>query len=138
MARGGPVKRTHTVSVRLTPEERVAWDELRAAAGRRELGAWVRDVVNDVVAGHGAPGALDAAGQAGRGTSLVTPPVRAVPGGPRVVPEVNRDAYRQLVGVAGNLNQVARRLNAGGQLADGELSAVLVAVRAAARGVQGR
>jgi hypothetical protein len=40
--------------------------------------------------------------------------------------------------VAGNLNQVARRLNAGGQLAEGELSAVLVAVRAAARGVQGR
>lgn len=37
MARGGPVKRTHTVSVRLTPEERAAWDELRAAAGRREL-----------------------------------------------------------------------------------------------------
>jgi len=140
MARGGPVKRTHTVSVRLTPEERAAWDELRAAAGRRELGAWVRDVVNDVVAGHGAAGA---AGQAtGReGVSRGTPPMspaRAVPGGPRVVPEVNHDAYRQLVGVAGNLNQVARRLNAGGQLADGELSAVLVAVRAEARGVQGR
>ena len=136
MARGGPVKRTHTVSVRLTPEERAAWDELRAAAGRRELGAWVRDVVNDVVAGHGAAGQA-AGGEAGTRAPPVVP-VRAVPGGPRVVAEVNRDAYRQLVGVAGNLNQVARRLNAGGQLAEGELSAVLVAVRAAARGVQGR
>jgi hypothetical protein len=137
MARGGPVKRTHTVSVRLTPDERAGWDELRTAAGRRELGAWVRDVVNDVVAG-----AAEAAGDEA-GTREVTgvprgTPVRAVPGGPRIVPEVNRDAYRQLVGVAGNLNQVARRLNAGGQLAEGELSAVLVAVRAAARGVQGR
>jgi len=144
MARGGLVKRTHTVSVRLTPEERAAWDELRAAAGRRELGAWVRDVVNDVVAGHGAAGAAEAAGQAAggeAGTRASPPPPsagRAVPGGPRVVAEVNRDAYRQLVGVAGNLNQVARRLNAGDQLAEGELSAVLVAVRAAARGVQGR
>jgi len=57
---------------------------------------------------------------------------------PRVVSEVNQDAYRQLVGVAANLNQVARRLNAGGELAGGELAAVLVVVRAAARAVQGR
>ena len=95
MARGGPVKRTHTVSVRLTPDERAAWDELRTAAGRRELGAWVRDVVNDIVAGHEAAGAPDVAGQtAGRegGTRGVTSvprgtpppatsPARAVPGG---------------------------------------------------------
>ena len=126
MARGGLVKRTHTVSVRLTPDERASWDGLRVAAGRRELGAWVRDVVNDVAAGHRPAGA--AGGQ----------PARAVPGGPRVVPEVNQDAYRQLVGVAANLNQVARRLNAGGELAGGELAAVLVAVREAARAVQGR
>lgn len=130
MTRGGPVKRTHTVSVRLTPDERAAWDELRLAAGRRELGAWVRDVVNDVVAGQ----RPSTAGEQQPATS----PLRAVPGGPRVVAEVNRDAYRQLVGVASNLNQVARRLNAGGQLAGGELSAVLVLVRAAARAVQGR
>ncbi len=123
MARGGPVKRTHTVSVRLTPDERASWDGLRVAAGRRELGAWVRDVVNDVAAGQ-EPGRTEAA--------------RGVPGGPRVVPEVNQDAYRQLVGVAANLNQVARRLNAGGELAAGELAAVLVAVREAARAVQGR
>ena len=125
MARGGPVKRTHTVSVRLTPDERAAWDGLRVAAGRRELGAWVRDVVNDVAAGQEPAGA---GGQSARG----------VPGGPRVVSEVNQDAYRQLVGVAANLNQVARRLNAGGELAAGELAAVLVVVREAARAVQGR
>ena len=128
MARGGPVKRTHTVSVRLTPDERAAWDELRTSAGRRELGAWVRDVVNDVVAAQGPA----------RAAAAPAPAPRAVPGGPRVVPEVNRDAYRQLVGVAANVNQIARRLNAGGQLAGGELSAVLVLVRAAARAVQGR
>ena len=130
MTRGGPVKRTHTVSVRLTPDERAAWDRVRSAAARRELGAWVRDVVNDVVAGHGPAGA----GAGAASTSW------RVPGGPRALPAADRDARRQLAGVANNLNQIARQLNAvgaGGVLVD-EVAAALVEVAAAARAVRER
>lgn len=131
MARGGPVKRTHTVSVRLTPDERLVWDQARERTGRKELGAWVRDVVTETldVSDRGA-------GQKG-GPERTKTPTR-VPGGARVVPEVNQDAYRQLVGVAGNLNQIARKLNAGGGLSLTELSQALEEVQLAARAVQGR
>jgi hypothetical protein len=51
MVRGGPVKRTRDVRVRLTPAE-------RASTGRRELGAWVRAVVNELLGPPtGEPGA---------------------------------------------------------------------------------
>jgi len=128
MARGGPVKRTHTVSVRLTPDERAAWDRVRAAAGRRELGAWVRDVVDEAIADHGPAGAGEAS-TSGR-----------VPGGPRALPAADRDARRQLAGMANNLNQIARQLNAvgaGAVLLD-EVAAALVEVAAAARAVRER
>ena len=119
--RGGPVKRTRTVSVRLTPAEWEAWEERRARSGQREMGAWVRVVVTD---------AADVRLAGGR-----------APGEPRVVPEVNQDAYRQLVGAAANLNQIARRLNASGELERAGLPSVAVVLdelRSAARAVQGR
>jgi len=37
-------KRTRTVAVRLTPGEESAWVTAALAAGRRQLGAWVREV----------------------------------------------------------------------------------------------
>ena len=133
MARGGPVKRTHTVSVRLTPDERAAWDRVRAAAGRRELGAWVRDVVDEAIADHGPAGA-------GAGEASTSSTSGRVPGGPRALPAADRDARRQLAGVANNLNQIARQLNAvgaGAVLLD-EVAAALVEVAAAARAVRER
>jgi hypothetical protein len=104
MTRGGPVRRTRTVSTRLTAAEWERWDARRAGSGRRELGAWVRAVVND------AEGFTPDGRQAGD-----------VP----VVPEVNADAHRQLVGAAANLNQLARAANVGAVI-DGERLAVLV------------
>ncbi|MFE5940905.1 hypothetical protein ACFQ69_37035, partial [Streptomyces sp. NPDC056470] len=51
MARGTPgSKRGHTVSVRLSDEERERWESARGESGRREMGAWVRAVVEDVLA----------------------------------------------------------------------------------------
>ena len=50
MASAIPVeKRTRTVAVRLTPGEESAWIAAALAAGRRQLGAWVREVA---VAGY--------------------------------------------------------------------------------------
>jgi len=50
MASALPVeKRTRTVAVRLTPGEESAWITAALAAGRRQLGAWVREVA---VAGY--------------------------------------------------------------------------------------
>jgi hypothetical protein len=37
------------VRVRLTPEEHAAWSAARAVTGRRELGAWVRVTVNELL-----------------------------------------------------------------------------------------
>lgn len=120
MVRGGPVKRSHTVSVRLTPDELAAWRERQGASGRRELGAWVRAVVNDA-AGVKAPGGGRRAGDVA------------------VVPEVNRDAYRQLAAAASNLNQLARVANATGRPAQaGELGGVVEELRQAAGAVMRR
>jgi len=48
MASAMPVeKRTRTVAVRLTPGEESAWVSAALAAGRRQLGAWVREVAVD-------------------------------------------------------------------------------------------
>jgi len=50
MASAIPVeKRTRTVAVRLSPGEESAWISAALAAGRRQLGAWVREVA---VAGY--------------------------------------------------------------------------------------
>ena len=93
MPRGSSVKRSRTISVRTTPAEWDAWDARREKSGRREMGAWVRAVV------------MDAEG--------VRLPTGKSPGDIPVVPEVNNDAYRQLVGAGNNINQIARRLNTG-------------------------
>src|SRR5215211_7753538 len=44
-----PVRRTCDVRVRLTPDEHAAWSAARAVTGRRELGAWVRVTVNELL-----------------------------------------------------------------------------------------
>ncbi len=117
MARGGPVKRTHCVSVRVTPEELAAWRARQEGSGRKELGAWVRAVVNET------------AGVVGRDGLQV--------GDVPVVPEVNHEAYRALVGAANNLNQLTRRFHAEGAAPLG-LAAAVEAVTEAARAVLGR
>jgi hypothetical protein len=80
------------VRVRLTDAEYARWDAARAESGRREMGAWVRAVVEELLTGRRArrrPGDLPR----------------------RIVPAVNIDAYRQLVGVASNVNQLAHWCN---------------------------
>lgn len=88
MVRGGPIRRTRDVRVRLTPAEHAAWTTARETTGRRELGAWVRTVVNDLL--------------------------QATPGGP--TPTVDQDhhlvdAYAALTRAGNNLNQLARWAN---------------------------
>ncbi|MFF2604188.1 plasmid mobilization relaxosome protein MobC [Streptomyces californicus] len=86
MVRGEPGRRrTHCVSVRVTPDELVAWHAARQETGRRELGAWVRAVVTEAMTGR-----------------------TGVPGDVPVVPLVNEAAYGQLVQAANNLNQLTR------------------------------
>ncbi|MFJ3638037.1 plasmid mobilization protein [Streptomyces sp. NPDC090112] len=86
MVRGIPgQRRTHCVSVRLTPEELENWRAGQAATGRKELGAWVRAVVTEALTGR-----------------------QGVPGDVPVVPLVNEAAYGQLVAAANNLNQLTR------------------------------
>lgn len=92
VTRGGPEKRVRDVRVRLTEAEYAVWDAARAKSGRREMGAWVRAVVSEVVAGARSPR---------RPGDLAY----------RIVPAVNVDAYRQLVAVASNVNQLARWCN---------------------------
>ncbi|MEU2134914.1 hypothetical protein [Streptomyces sp. NPDC018352] len=91
MARGTPgSKRTHTVSVRLSNAERERWDAARQESGRRELGAWVRAVVEDV---------LDDQGDG------------AAPGterGPAPLDPVTQATYDELCRIGANLNQLVR------------------------------
>ncbi|MGW1306515.1 hypothetical protein ACWD5R_43745 [Streptomyces sp. NPDC002514] len=99
MVRGTPgSKRGHTVSVRLNDDERDRWDEARAASGRRELGAWVRAVVEDVlhdqVEGQ-APGAER---------------------GPAPLDPVTQAAYDELIRIGANLNQLVRYSHQDGAL----------------------
>jgi len=120
MVRGTPgVKRTRTISVRVSEAEWEAWEARRAASGRKEMGAWVRAVVLDAegLGQVGVPGS-----QAGD-----------IP----VVPEVNEVAYAALVGAANNLNQLTRYSHQEEALAAG-VSAAVAEVVAAARAVRGR
>lgn len=99
MVRGTPgSKREHTVSVRLNDAEKQRWDDARAESGRRELGAWVRVVVEDVLA--------DADGQ-------------AVPGaerGPAPLDPITQAAYDELCRIGANLNQLVRYSHQDGAL----------------------
>lgn len=117
MSRGGAVRRTRTVSTRLTPAEWDQWERRRKASGRKEMGAWVRAVV-------------------AQAEGLPVPPDHRM--GPVVmVPEVNKDVHRQLAGAAANLNQIAIKLNLGEKAAP-TLAAVIAELRAAAMAVQGK
>ncbi|WP_052411140.1 hypothetical protein [Streptomyces sp. NRRL S-118] len=99
MARGTPgSKRVHTVSVRLSDAERARWDEARAASGRKELGAWVRAVVEDVLQDQvdgAAPGAER---------------------GPAPLDPVSQAAYDELCRIGANLNQLVRYTHQDGAL----------------------
>lgn len=119
MTRGGAEKRTHDVRVRLTPTEYARWSAARERSGRKELGAWARATINEVLTGRRdrrRPGDL-----------------------PRVtVPEVNHEVYAQLCGVANNLNQLARWCNTEQRAAEAdELVRLVAAVELAARAVRG-
>jgi hypothetical protein len=108
MSRGGPVRRTRDVRIRLTPAEHTRWRAARDQSGRRELGAWARAVIEEILTGRRQP---------------------RRPGDlPRiVVPEANAAAARHLVGVANNVNQIARWCNTEKRAPDAEILARLVA-----------
>ena len=119
MVRGGPVKRTRAVYTRLTPAEWEAWDRCRHGSGRKEMGAFVRAVVNGAVGHTDGPTEYRFARR------------------PPDVPPINRDAYRQLVGAVNNLNQLTRAVHASAPLRH-QLRRTLEAVEAAATAVLGR
>ncbi|RSS50086.1 plasmid mobilization relaxosome protein MobC [Streptomyces sp. WAC01280] len=99
MARGTPgSKRAHTVSVRLNDGERERWDEARVASGRRELGAWVRAVVEDVLDGQ---------------VDGETPGAEREPA---PLDPVTQAAYDELVRIGANLNQLVRYSHQDGAL----------------------
>jgi hypothetical protein len=91
VVRGGPVRRTRDVRVRLTPDEHAAWSATRAVTGRRGLGAWVRVTVNELL---GLPS----------GARLDRPDP--------VSPVVDAEAYLMLVTVANALGELVARANA--------------------------
>ncbi|MET8298715.1 plasmid mobilization relaxosome protein MobC [Streptomyces sp. NPDC001668] len=114
MVRGIPgQKRSHCVSVRVTPEELETWRAAQAATGRRELGAWVRAVVTESLTGR--PG---------------------VPGDVPTVPLVNAASYGQLVQAANNLNQLTRYAHQTGEL-HADIQAAIAEVGRAALAVRG-
>jgi hypothetical protein len=80
-------KRTRTVAVRLTPGEESAWIAAALAAGRRQLGAWVREVA---VAGY----------LAGPRTT-----------NPREVDPAVAGLRAELARLGNNVNQIAHALN---------------------------
>jgi len=78
-------RRGHTISVRANDAEYALFDARRVAAGGGDLGAYLRQA------------------------ALAQRPPRAV------VPELNREAWRELARAIGNLNQIAAHLNGGGR-----------------------
>ncbi|MFI8854819.1 hypothetical protein ACIGW3_32070 [Streptomyces sp. NPDC053499] len=89
-------KRTHCVSVRLNAEELARWQGARQKTERKELGAWVRAVVEESL--NGQPG---------------------VPGDVPRVPAVNESAYAQLVQAAEDLRDLVRLVQEQGTLPAG-------------------
>ncbi|WP_331718168.1 hypothetical protein OHU23_41310 (plasmid) [Streptomyces virginiae] len=99
MARGTPgEKRGHTVSVRLNDAERARWEEARAESGRRELGAWVRAVVEERLAEVGD----------GQAPAAVRQPVQLDP--------VSEATYEELCRIGQNINQLTRYTHQDGRL----------------------
>ena len=120
MTRGDAAnKRTRDVRVRLTEDEYALWEAAREKSGRKEMGAWVRAAVAEMLTGRRAP---------------------RRPGdlGYRVVPEVNIEAYQQLVGIASNVNQLARWCHTERRAADaGELRRLAAELEAVSWAVRG-
>lgn len=115
MVRGEPGRRrTHCVSVRVTPDELVAWHAARQETGRKELGAWVRAVVTEALTGR-----------------------TGVPGDVPVVPLVNSAAYGALAGAANNLNQIARSIHRGTDVPADSIRAAVEEIGRAALAVRG-
>ena len=112
VVRGEPVRRTRDVRVRLIPDEHAAWSAARAVTDRRELGAWVRVAVNELLS-------------LPSGERLDRPdPVAAV---------VDAQTYLTLVAVANALGDLVARANAEQRYpAEQEASAVYEQVRQAA------
>ena len=111
VVRGGPVRRTCDVRVRLTPDEHAAWSAARAVTGRRELGAWLRVTVNELL-GLSSEERLD----------------RPEP----VPPIVDAQTYLTLVTVANALGELVAQANAEQRYpAEWEASAVYHQVRQA-------
>lgn len=99
MARGTPgSKRGHTVSVRLSDAERERWEAARSESGRREMGAWVRAVVEDVLAAR------------------VDGEVPGAEKGPAPLAPITQDTYDELCRIGANLNQLVRYTHQDGQL----------------------
>ncbi|MFE0606623.1 hypothetical protein ACFW2T_32325 [Streptomyces sp. NPDC058892] len=84
--------------MRLNDEERARWDEARAESGRRELGAWVRAVVEDRLA--------DVADGQPPGTERRPPQLHPV----------SQAAYDELCRIGANLNQLVRYSHQDGAL----------------------
>ncbi|MEW9267825.1 hypothetical protein AB1207_24055 [Kineococcus endophyticus] len=101
----------------MDPDALAAWDAARTASGRKEMGAWVRAVVEDV---------------------LGTYPPGQRPGDVPRVPEVNAEAYAHLTAAANNLNQLTRYSHQDETLHPEVLAAVRAVVAAAmeVRGVK--
>ncbi|WUW59383.1 MobC family plasmid mobilization relaxosome protein (plasmid) [Streptomyces sp. NBC_01456] len=106
------------MSVRVNDEEQARWKSALAESGRREMGAWVRQVVEDV---------LDERGDG--------PP----PGAerrPAMLDPVSQAAYDELVRIGNNLNQLVRYTHQDGALHQG-LAEVLFEVGNAALALRG-
>ncbi|MEU8828874.1 hypothetical protein [Streptomyces sp. NPDC048636] len=84
------------MSVRLNAEELERWQRARQGTERKELGAWVRAVVEESLNGH--PG---------------------IPGDVPRVPEANETAYAQLVQAAEDLRGLLRLAQEHGSLPAG-------------------
>jgi len=93
MTRGGPIKRARDVRVRLTPAEYAAWTAARERSGRRELGAWVREVMNDLLDRAADTPSSSGAADLGRED------------------QIDVAAYAALVRIGNNLNQLTRWAN---------------------------
>ena len=76
-------------------------------------------------------------GKISRSAYLRAAGLDAWPPRPVAVPELNREAWRDLARAAGNINQLTERLNVGQQPAAEEISNLLAAFRAALVGAGG-
>ncbi|MQS16439.1 plasmid mobilization relaxosome protein MobC [Streptomyces kaniharaensis] len=99
--------------MRLAPQELERWRAAQQKTSRKELGAWVRAVVEEALNGH--PG---------------------VPGDVAQVPEVNHAAYLTLAQAANNLNQLTRYTHQESQLHH-DIQAAIEAVGNAALAIRG-